>query len=123
MLWHMRKGFRDLRVSFPDGRWDMRWQCQRCGLIIKRNTAGAQSHVAKHVRRAEERTARVQLTREEEERQMAKQSQLDRAIEQVQREIDMLRQVESRLLAQRSEKPAAKRSRPRAVKPAESQSA
>lgn len=27
-----------------------RWKCNRCGQTIKRNTAGAQSHIAKHVR-------------------------------------------------------------------------
>lgn len=27
-----------------------RWKCNRCGAVIQRNTAGAQSHLAKHVR-------------------------------------------------------------------------
>lgn len=30
-----------------------RWKCNRCGAIIKPNTAGAQSHLAFHVRRLE----------------------------------------------------------------------
>jgi hypothetical protein len=29
-----------------------RWKCLRCGQLLKRNTAGAQSHIAKHVREA-----------------------------------------------------------------------
>ena len=29
-----------------------RWKCNRCGHIIKQNTAAAQSHLAKHVRQA-----------------------------------------------------------------------
>ena len=31
-----------------------RWKCYRCGKIIKPNTAGAQSHLAKHVREKEQ---------------------------------------------------------------------
>lgn len=27
-----------------------RWKCNRCRQVIKQNTAGAQSHLAKHVR-------------------------------------------------------------------------
>lgn len=56
--WYMENGFRDLRVSHPGGTWEMCWQCQRCGLVIKRNTAGAQSHVMKHVRQIERKKAK-----------------------------------------------------------------
>ena len=28
------------------------WKCRRCGLAIKPNTLGAQSHITKHVRQA-----------------------------------------------------------------------
>lgn len=30
-----------------------RWKCNRCGQVIKQNTAAAQSHLAKHVRAVE----------------------------------------------------------------------
>jgi len=29
-----------------------RWKCNRCGKVIKQNSAAAQSHLAKHVREA-----------------------------------------------------------------------
>ena len=28
-----------------------RWKCNRCGMVIKQNTAAAQSHLAAHIRR------------------------------------------------------------------------
>lgn len=31
-----------------------RWECRHCGTVIKPNSAGAQSHIAKHVRCAKE---------------------------------------------------------------------
>lgn len=34
----------------PRGRLGRRWRCRRCGKEIKPNTAGAQSHIAKHLR-------------------------------------------------------------------------
>jgi hypothetical protein len=45
-----RDRFRDMRVTYENGTWEMCWQCRICERIIKRNTAGAQSHIAKHVR-------------------------------------------------------------------------
>lgn len=30
-----------------------RWKCNRCGKVIKQNTAAAQSHLMSHVRKAE----------------------------------------------------------------------
>lgn len=30
-----------------------RWKCNKCGAILKEYTAGAQAHIAKHVREAE----------------------------------------------------------------------
>jgi hypothetical protein len=32
------------------GWWDILWKCLHCGKVIKRNTAGAQSHITMHVR-------------------------------------------------------------------------
>ncbi len=33
----------------PRGVIGWRWKCRRCGQLLRPNTAGAQSHVAKHV--------------------------------------------------------------------------
>jgi hypothetical protein len=35
--------------------WDM-WTCKHCGVIIKANTAGAQSHLAMHLRQRTKET-------------------------------------------------------------------
>lgn len=48
--------FRVFRLSNGNGRilsGMFGWQCKRCGLIIAANTAGAQSHLMKHLRLAE----------------------------------------------------------------------
>ena len=45
-----RDYFRDLRVTYTNGTWELHWECRMCGKVIKRNAAGAQSHLAKHVR-------------------------------------------------------------------------
>lgn len=45
-----RNYFRYLRVNYDDLTYEMKWECRMCGQILKRNTAGAQSHLAKHVR-------------------------------------------------------------------------
>lgn len=51
-----RPHFRDIKVGREGssyrggGRSIIHWQCRLCGQIIKPNTAGAQSHIAKHVR-------------------------------------------------------------------------
>jgi hypothetical protein len=45
-----RDYFRDLRITYQNGTWEMHWECRMCGQVIKRNTAGAQSHLSKHVR-------------------------------------------------------------------------
>lgn len=42
--------FQPLRVAYANGTYEQKWRCRRCGQVIKRNTAGAQSHLAKHVR-------------------------------------------------------------------------
>jgi hypothetical protein len=34
----------------PRGYVGWRWKCLQCGRLLKPNTAGAQSHVAKHLR-------------------------------------------------------------------------
>ena len=45
--------FREIRTKAEDGlRWFFLWECRRCGKTIKPNTAGVQSHIAKHVRGA-----------------------------------------------------------------------
>jgi hypothetical protein len=44
------KYFQPLRVSHGDGTWEMCWKCRLCGRVIKKNTAGAQSHLARHLR-------------------------------------------------------------------------
>lgn len=49
-----RNYFRDLRVTRADGTWSLMWECRMCGQIIQRNTAGAQSHLAKHVRQGKD---------------------------------------------------------------------
>jgi hypothetical protein len=47
--------FRLVRTKTEDGLlWFYLWECRRCCQRIKPNTAGAQSHVAKHVRAASE---------------------------------------------------------------------
>jgi hypothetical protein len=51
--------FQPLRETYENGTWEMKWKCRRCGKVIKRNTAGAQSHLAKHLR---EETGRCQST-------------------------------------------------------------
>ena len=61
-----RDYFRDLRVTVPGSSYrggtanfKLHWECRRCGQVIQRNAAGAQSHLAKHVRAAtRERPAR-----------------------------------------------------------------
>lgn len=47
--------FRVIRVAPLHSTEPFHWQCRRCGQIIRPNTAGAQSHVAKHLRRKESR--------------------------------------------------------------------
>lgn len=48
-----RRFFREVRTNTVDGlRWYFLWECRGCGQRIKPNTAGAQSHVAKHLREA-----------------------------------------------------------------------
>jgi hypothetical protein len=37
----------------PRGILGRRWKCYLCGQLLKPNTAGAQSHLAKHVREKE----------------------------------------------------------------------
>lgn len=48
-----RPYFRDIRVTRDDGMWEMKYQCLRCEKVISRNAAGAQSHIAKHLREVE----------------------------------------------------------------------
>ncbi len=36
----------------PRGTVGRRWVCRRCGSSLKPNSAGAQSHIAKHLREA-----------------------------------------------------------------------
>lgn len=46
-----RERFREVRAKAVDGvRWYFLWECRACGRHLKPNTAGAQSHVAKHLR-------------------------------------------------------------------------
>ena len=46
-----RTMFREVRTSARDGlRWFFSWECRRCGQKLKPNTAGAQSHIARHLR-------------------------------------------------------------------------
>lgn len=55
--------FKDVQVEIPElgtvatsvgprGYVGWRWECKHCGKRIKPNNAGAQSHIAFHVRRA-----------------------------------------------------------------------
>jgi hypothetical protein len=47
-----RPTFREIKTWTEDGsQWFYLWECRLCGKRIKPNTAGAQSHVAKHLRR------------------------------------------------------------------------
>jgi hypothetical protein len=47
--------FREVRTRTADGlQWFYLWECRSCGQRIKPNTAGAQAHVAKHVRNQQE---------------------------------------------------------------------
>ena len=47
-----RGRFREVRTKTADGlKWFFLWECRACGLHIKPNTAGAQSHTAKHLRK------------------------------------------------------------------------
>lgn len=41
-----------MTASGPRPSVGYRWKCNRCGKVIKQNTAAAQSHIAKHVREA-----------------------------------------------------------------------
>lgn len=50
-----RDYFQDYRVGYDNGTWEMKWRCRHCQQVIKRNTAGAQSHLAKHVRDVREK--------------------------------------------------------------------
>lgn len=46
--------FREVRTRTEDGlQWFYLWECRSCGQRLKPNTAGAQAHVAKHVRQNE----------------------------------------------------------------------
>jgi len=36
-----------------------RWKCLRCGQLLRRNTAGAQSHLQKHIRQVERAARRA----------------------------------------------------------------
>jgi hypothetical protein len=42
--------FRLFRTHTTDGLWYYLWECRLCGQRLKPNTAGAQSHIAKHLR-------------------------------------------------------------------------
>ncbi len=45
--------FREVRTRTKDGSQGFYlWECRMCGQRLKPNTAGAQSHVAKHLRKA-----------------------------------------------------------------------
>lgn len=61
-----RDRFVAVQVAVPGGRVVMtaagpradvswRWKCNHCSKFIRPNTAGAQSHIAKHVREVEAR--------------------------------------------------------------------
>lgn len=48
-----RATFRELRAVTVNGlQWFFLWECRTCGRRVKPNTAGAQSHIAKHLRDA-----------------------------------------------------------------------
>lgn len=45
--------FRLVKTRTEDGLlWYFLWECRSCGKRIKPNTAGAQSHISKHLREA-----------------------------------------------------------------------
>lgn len=53
-----RRTFFEERTRAEDRvRWYFKWVCRQCGQKLQPNTAGAQAHVAKHLREAESRSA------------------------------------------------------------------
>jgi hypothetical protein len=61
-----RDWFREVRTNTEDGlRWFFWWECRVCGQRIKPNTAGAQSHVAKHVRENDSRKTLAEVFAQE----------------------------------------------------------